>query len=252
MPPPRPRAKPPAAQPAPSPVHPFDASLGIDASGLITADQLHSDSPAHRFITAYYGIAPSILRALLDLWQSHCHPPLSLDHYTFVDIGAGKGRAMLVAAEAPFREVVGIELTPAMAAVARENLDTAQSRPNQLLAPLRLVEGDALALPFPEGPLLLFLFNPFEAPAVRRLLRRLIQQAATPNVDPQTIDILYVNAEHRSILERDPHLATLWEGRVPMSAEDHVADLQEIATQLDYGSTGDELCAIFRLTGRRT
>ena len=245
-------------EPEPSPVHPFDATLGIDASGLITGDQLRSGPPgpsAARFITAYYGIAPSILRALLDLWQTHCHPPLPLDHYTFVDIGAGKGRALLVAAEAPFREVVGVELTPTMATVARANLAAAQSRPNQLLAPLRLVEGDALTTPFPTGPLLLFLFNPFEAPAVRRLLRRLIQQSATPSgagTEPRpTIDILYANAEHRSIFARDPHLTTLWEGRVPMSSEDHIADLKEIATQLDYGSTGDELCAIFRLTGRQ-
>ncbi len=35
---------------------------------------------------------------------------------------------------------------------------------------------------------------------------------------------------------------------VPMSGLDHLADLAEIATQTEYGSTGDELCAIFRLT----
>ena len=35
-----------------------------------------------------------------------------------------------------------------------------------------------------------------------------------------------------------------------MSPEDHTADLAAIAQQEDYGSTGDEQCAIYRYTGR--
>jgi hypothetical protein len=35
-----------------------------------------------------------------------------------------------------------------------------------------------------------------------------------------------------------------------MSPEDHVADLAAIAAQKDYGSTGDEECAIYRFTPR--
>ncbi len=35
-----------------------------------------------------------------------------------------------------------------------------------------------------------------------------------------------------------------------MTPADHVADLAAIAEQKEYGSTGDELCAIYRHTGR--
>jgi hypothetical protein len=34
---------------------------------------------------------------------------------------------------------------------------------------------------------------------------------------------------------------------VAMSAEDHLADLAEIEEQTEYGSTGDELCSLYRL-----
>jgi hypothetical protein len=37
-----------------------------------------------------------------------------------------------------------------------------------------------------------------------------------------------------------------------MSPEDHVADLAAIAEQKEYGSTGDELCAIYRYKGRKS
>jgi hypothetical protein len=35
-----------------------------------------------------------------------------------------------------------------------------------------------------------------------------------------------------------------------MSPEDHAADLEAIAQQKEYGSTGDEECAIYRYAGR--
>ena len=256
-----PRRKPfaPLQFPAPiPPIHPFDAAHHTDTGGLIPGADLRTGAPLHhfsdRFVTAYYAVAPSILRALIDLWLDRAAPPLAIEHYTFVDIGAGKGRAMLLAATNPFREVVGIELNPAMAAIARENLRRVQVQPNDLLAPIRLVEADALTTPLPAGPLVLFLFHPFEAPALRRLLRRIAQQAAaqasTGNAARNgLIDLLYVNAEHANTIARDANFRELWQGRLPMSTNDHIADLKEIATQLDYGSTGDELCAIFRYIG---
>ena len=33
-----------------------------------------------------------------------------------------------------------------------------------------------------------------------------------------------------------------------MSPEDHAADIEAIAAQKEYGSTGDEECAIYRFT----
>ena len=233
--------------PATPPVHPFDAHFGTDTGGLIPGSDLKTGAPADRFVTAYYAVAPSILRTLLELWQLRCEPPSPLTHYTFLDLGCGKGRALILAAENPFREVIGVELNPALAAITRSNLLAARSRAD-LLAPIRLIEGDALTTPVPPLPVVVFLFHPFEAPAMRRLLRILEAHAAT---QPGHVDILYVNAEHAPVLDRSPAFTRLWQGRVPMSTEDHLADLKEIACQVEYGSTGDEVCAIYRFTGRQ-
>lgn len=242
----RPRSVPEPVIPAP-PVHPFDAHFGTETGGLIPATDLRTGATADRFVTAYYAVSPSIFRSLLDLWQTRCEPPFPLDRYTFVDIGCGKGRALILAAENPFEEVVGIELNPGLAAIARANL-AAVGRRFDPLAPVRLIEGDALVSPLPASPTLVFLFHPFEAPAIQRLLRIIEAQFATR---PGHLDVLYVNAEHASLLDRSPVFTCLWQGRLPMSTEDHIADLKEIAAQLEYGSTGDELCAIFRFSGRQ-
>ncbi len=159
---------------------------------------------------------------------------------------------MLVASQLPFREVIGIELNPAMAAVARQNLDHwsashATDGTASRLAPARLIEEDALTFDFPRTPTLVFLFHPFEAPVLKRLLRRIETQFAK---QPGMLDLLYVNAECRAVLDEHPAFSGLFAGSVAMSPEDYAADLAAIAQQEEYGSTGDEECAIYRYTGR--
>jgi SAM-dependent methyltransferase len=240
----------PIHQPKPAPVHPFDRVYGTDTGGLIPRAQLLTGHPNDAHLTAYYAVAPSILDRLIDLWL-RTNPPFAIDRYTFLDVGAGKGRALLTASLHPFHAATGIELNPGLAAIARDNLRRfTQSDDAQPLAPLTLLEGDALEVPLPETPTVAFLFHPFEAPVLWRFLARVQQHFAVASGRSSRFDLLYVNAEHFSVLDRDPAFTRVFFGMVPMSAEDHLADLAEIEGQTEYGSTGDELCAIYRLSGR--
>ena len=234
-----------------TPIHPFDEAHGVETSGLVPASGLITGHPHDTHVTAYYGVAPSILRALITLWRE-TPPPEPLHRYGFVDIGAGKGRALLVASQLPFREVTGVELNPAMATIARGNIALWQAShaadpTAAALSPIHLIEGDALSVPLPPTPLLLFLFHPFEAPLVEALLCRIEDEYAAA---PGLVDLLYVNAECADVLDGHPAFIRLWSGPVAMSPEDHGADLAAIAQQEEYGSTGDEVCAIYRYTGR--
>src|SRR5580692_1825731 len=91
-------------QPVDFPIHPFDEMHGVDTSGLVPARHLVTGHASDEHVTAYYGVAPSILRALIAHWRETV-PPHPISSYTFLDIGAGKGRALLVASELPFRRV---------------------------------------------------------------------------------------------------------------------------------------------------
>ena len=235
----------------PFPVHPFDQMHGVDTSGLVPATHLVTGHANDEHITAYYGVAPSILRALIGAWRAS-GPPHPIEDYIFIDVGAGKGRALLVASEYSFRKVAGIELNPEMAAIARQNVEhwTRAHREDPTaarLAPIEVVEQDALDFELPQTPTLLFLFHPFEAPVLKQLLRRIETQFARR---PGTLDLLYVNAECANVIDRNPAFTQLFRENVPMSPEDHAADLEAIARQKEYGSTGDEECAIYRYTGR--
>lgn len=235
----------PKRQPA---VHPFDKMHGTDTSGLISGTEIAEDTAARvEELTAYYGVAPSILKGLLDIWLDRTAPQ-PIERTVFLDVGAGKGRAMLLASQYPFLRVDGIELSPVLAEIATHNIEIWRRDPAaHALAPLNLYCADATKHPLPVCPVLAFLFHPFELPVLRRFVRR-VERSVTAY--PRPFDLLYANAEHDSLLDRHPAFTRLWTGRVAMSSEDHIADLAAIAEQEEYGSTGDELCAIYRFVGR--
>ncbi len=230
-------------------IHPFDTRHGTDTSGLWPANviALGTDAP-HEHLTAYYAVAPSILEGIINQWLQNAVPLHSIEQYTFLDIGAGKGRALLLASQFPFAAIEGIELNDVLCRIAHANIELWTRDPQaSALAPITLHHADATRQPLPRTPVLAFLFHPFETPVLRCFLRHVEKHLAR---HPQAFDLVYVNAEHGSLLDSHPALTRLWEGRVPMSAQDHVADLAAIAQQKEYGSTGDELCAIYRFTGR--
>jgi len=237
----------PVIHPREAVIHPFDQLHGTDTSGLIPANTIARGTdvkPAE--LTAYYGIAPSILQTLLDLWLQRLAPLAPITQTVFLDVGSGKGRATLLASRYPFLRVEGIELNSALARIALTNARIWQRSPHAAqLAPIALHHADALRHPLPSEPTLAFLFHPFELPILRRFLRRVETSLAG---NPRPFDLVYVNAEHGSLLDRHPAFQRIWTGSVPMSPADHVADLAAIAEQEEYGSTGDELCSFYRFT----
>ena len=148
--------------------HPFDEEFGVRTSGLVAGRHLKSGHLHDRHATAYFGVAPSVFHALVRRWQ-RSRPAAAMEEFSFIDVGAGMGRAVLLAAELPFRQVVGVELNPTLARIARRNLAVWRAS-GRARAPMKMICGDAVEFPLPAGPCLAFLFNPFGAPVMRRLL----------------------------------------------------------------------------------
>ncbi len=188
-------------------LHPFDAKHGVQTSGLIPGRYLKTGHAHDRHSTAYFGVAPSVLHALLKRWQG-TKPCAPIRQFTFIDVGAGMGRAMLLAADYPFHKVIGIELNPTLADIARHNLTTWHAT-RKTRAPLQVVCGDALDARHPKGPCLVFLFNPFGPSVMRRLLQRWARIFKTR---PGELDLLYVNPEQEHVIERQPGFKRIFRG----------------------------------------
>lgn len=226
--------------------HPFDLEFGVRTSGLIAGRYLQSGHRHDRHSTAYYGIAPSVFRSLVGRWRRSTQVA-PLDEYTFVDFGAGMGRATMLASEYAFRQVVGVELNPTLVGIARRNF-TLWRKMGRARSPMSIRCGDAAEFTFPDGPCVAFLFNPFGAPVLRKLLGQV--ESAFAGREGQ-FDLLYVNYEHEDILEQRAGFSRLFVGQILRSRADAIADHSILANQPDgeYASANHEDCSIWRWSG---
>lgn len=115
--------------------------------------------------------------------------PIEHARFTFADIGSGKGRALVLAAGYPFRRIVGVEVVPELHHAAEDNLRRWRERHPDPPA-MESVLADARDYPLPEGPLVLYLFNPLPESALESLLVRLERSLKE---SPREVYVIYYN-----------------------------------------------------------
>jgi SAM-dependent methyltransferase len=211
-------------------VHPFDAKYGTDTGGYLSPQQIAAGLAHDSFNYGYSAIAPSVFGEALRRWR-HTLPGSArhLKAYTFVDVGAGKGRALLLAAELPFRRVIGVEMNTELVGIARRNIAiwTRLARPRTAI---RVMQADALEFCWPRSPLLVYLYNPFACELVERLAAGLAAGSSS-----RPTDLLYVNPTCADVLSHHRKFALLWTARIEMDPPDQQAD--------PYGTTFDRVSA---------
>ena len=121
--------------------------------------------PSLEFATHYEPTPVADIDRLLDA------VPLAPERSTLVDIGSGLGRVVLHAARRPYRQIIGVEISPALHEVAKDN--RAAYRGDRACRDLRLVRADAAGFTFPNGDLVVYLYNPFRSAILEPLLDRL-------------------------------------------------------------------------------
>jgi hypothetical protein len=115
--------------------------------------------------------------------------PTGFDGFTFIDIGSGKGRTLMMAADYPFRRIVGVELLPELHRVACENLRKYSSK-GQRCFTLEAREGDASEFNFPPEPTVLYLFNPLPEMGLAKVIGNLERSL---HEHPRKAFVLYHN-----------------------------------------------------------
>ncbi|HUN87346.1 MAG TPA: class I SAM-dependent methyltransferase [Terriglobales bacterium] len=109
--------------------------------------------------------------------------------FTFVDLGSGKGRTLLMASEFGFRRIVGVELVPELHAIAKQNI-AAWSSEGHRSTQIESYCVDARDFVFPAEPLLVYLFNPLPEPALRVVIERLRKSV---EAHPRELRVVYLN-----------------------------------------------------------
>jgi hypothetical protein len=143
----------------------------------------------------YQPTEPGLFHEMLDSLK------IDFREFVFVDLGSGKGRALLMAADYPFRRIIGVELLRSLHGTALENIarytDAAQPR-----AKIESICTDAREFIFPVEPLVLYLFNPLREVGLTRVIANLENSLRD---QPRPVYVLYHNplSEHLFLRSSD-------------------------------------------------
>ena len=140
-----------------------------------------------QFLSPYQPTEPALFHEMLDALR------IDFSDFTFVDIGSGKGRTLLLASDYPFKHIIGVEIIPELHQVAVANIDSYRSETQKCFRIESRCE-DARNFVFPAGPLLIYLFNPLPEAGLAILLRNLEERQ-----ESGAVYVLYHNPEWRQL-----------------------------------------------------
>lgn len=136
--------------------------------------------------------------------------PRPYDRWSFVDIGSGKGRVVMLAMAWPFRRVEGIEFRPDLHATAMDNLHRYKGR--RASGAVTLTCGNAVEAPLPEGDLVVYFYNALNGAMLEALLDHLERSAAASG---RRLLFIYSNPVERFRVDRRPAFRLIREGASP-------------------------------------
>jgi hypothetical protein len=142
-----------------------DQQYGTDTAESVKLHGLDIDSPNYRDAIYYRATNFSTLVEILERLD------VRHEDYTFVDYGSGKGLVLLMAARYPFKKVIGVEFARELHAIAGRNVERYPAHLRR--SEIELIHEDAVKFTPPPGNLILYFYEPFEAPVTRQVVARL-------------------------------------------------------------------------------
>ncbi len=144
----------------------YDRTFNIDTGGINALKDIPFDNPHRLQGLRYEGMSMSAFRTILNRLR------LKYERYTFIDYGSGKGRVLFLAAERPFKRIIGVEFAPQLHEVALRNIATYRN-PAQRCLDIQVVCADAVEYEPPPDPLVMFFYSPFKPPVFDLVLTTL-------------------------------------------------------------------------------
>lgn len=164
--------------------------------GTNTGMQSEDDAGLPQEHEGYEGAPPRLFHRIIRSLE------IAPERYAFIDLGSGKGKALLLASHHPFRRIIGVEYNPRLDMIAAENARIYR-HPERCMHTIETICGDAGAFDLPPGDLLIYLFNPFKAPIMERVLANLERALQAETRD---VLVVYQNPTQRRLLEQAPFL----------------------------------------------
>lgn len=169
----------------------YDARFGVETGIVIPTRKLDGDPDALRHASDCFPSSYLVLKEALS------HEQVGLRDAVFVDFGCGLGRALLFASQLPVRRLVGVELSPTLGAMARQNMIRFYRRRNKTIPEWSVITADVRAFDIPDDAAIFYFFNPFDASVLDTVLKRILASTARA---PRQCTIVYANPVHDGVI----------------------------------------------------
>jgi predicted RNA methylase len=179
----------------------YDRIYGVDTSSTMDLDSLQVTGPSRASGKRYQATTDRAFRRVLE------SVPIDHMNFTFVDFGSGKGKCLLMAADYPFRKIVGVEFSSELVEIARRNVKIYRS-PRQKCHDIESLACDAAAFDLPPVPCVLYFYNPF-GPDILQRVRDNLERSL--KATPRPAYVLYYNPVHREVFDQAPWLSLIGE-----------------------------------------
>jgi hypothetical protein len=167
----------------------WDREHGVDTAGSIQLHALTITGPNKDFGNESVCTSPKSFDFMM---QSL---PRDLADHTFIDIGAGKSRTLLLASRYSFAKIVGVEFAKELVDCSQRNIASFKSE-WQKCRDIEIVEADAMQFEFPNAPLVLFFYNPFSQNVFDAVLNNII---ASLKARKRNCYVVYGSSSHNAI-----------------------------------------------------
>lgn len=202
----------------------FDWRYGVDTGGRIDACKLDG-AGEHRLNSRGYDAIqiPLFMRMMSSLRVDPAR-------FAFVDLGSGKGRAIMLAARSRFKHVVGVELSPELHEIASRNVKTFRRRCRQPMS-IELRCQDVIHWRIPDEDMVCLLYNPFDEVVMAKMVQRF--EAWRMDHPERRLLLLYRNARHARLIAESRVFASLVVTRdyhvfeAPVGKQDALRDERE-------------------------
>jgi hypothetical protein len=167
----------------------WDRRHNVDTGGQIELDHVSVTGRHKEFGHPVVSTSPKIFRFLSQFFPDDC------SRYTYIDLGAGKGRTVLLASGYGFRQAIGVEFVDVACAIAKRNLETYRNS-GTTRAGCMMLHGDLTEYDLPNDNLVLYFGNPFLIPLWRIVLSRI---AESLTASPRSIYLVLAGSQPEKI-----------------------------------------------------
>lgn len=170
----------------------FDREYGTRTAGIVELESLAIESGNIKQGVYYEATPTAIFHQILGGLKA------DLTGYTYCDLGSGMARTLLMASDYPFQRIIGVEFSEELHNQAMRNIGIYKGKRQKCHAIESRCQ-DAADFEFPAGPVFVFMYNPFWAELMERVLSNLKASLAA---NPRPAILVYYNPLSAHVVDK--------------------------------------------------